>query len=409
MVQIERIVITGLGAVTPLGIGVIPFWNRLISGETGVCESAEFIETGLPITIAALVPDFNPCEYMPRDLLRNSVPFSQYAFVAAKEAIKQSNIDTLHEGPHIGITMGTALSGSAFVADNQKNIDDNQLKHVSARFVPQIIGNTAAALIAIDQKITGPCYTVTTACSSGNDALGLAFMLLQNSKADVMIAVGADSAFNPLVVSSLARARALTPNPDPTTASRPFDIERDGFVIGEGAGAMILETESHALARHANILGTVLAVTNNTDGYNVVAPEPNGLGAIACMKDALKQANLDPKDIGYINAHGTSTRLGDAAECRAIEEVFQPNIPYISSTKGATGHMMGAGGIVEAIVCLLAIQNGILPLNTGCKNLDPQCCNNIITGSSISVDINYAMSNSLGFGGQNASVIIGSY
>ncbi len=409
MTEREKIVITGLGAVTPIGIGVSTFWEHLLAGKSGIRTLDRLVDAGLPATVAAEVSDFQPDAYMPKKLARNSARFAQFAYVAAEEALLQSGLDLAKEHRRIGITMGTALSGVSVTADTQAHMTETGKIKVSPRFVPQILGNIAASQIAIEKDLQGPCYTVSTACSSGADALDLACMLLHSSEADVVLAVGADSAQTPIVLSSLSMAKALSPNPDPLTACRPFDEQRDGFVMGEGGGAMVLELESHALKRGANILGVFAGVANNTDAYHVVTPAPDGRGEIACMERALQNANLTPSDIGYVNAHGTSTAVGDPIECESIHKIFGDSMPFVSSTKGATGHMMGAGGIIEAIICLLSVRESVLPFTVGCRHPDASCSAPIITGKPRQCSISYAMSNSFGFGGQNASLIIGAY
>lgn len=405
----KKIVITGMGAVTPLGIGVDSFWKSLIEGKSGIDTIKSFDPSELAVQIAGEVKDFNPSEYMPKDLIRKTDPFMQYAYTAAEEAINQSGITI--EPERTGIVMGTAMSGISTIAFTQDALSGASHKKVGPRFVPKILGNIAAANIAIDYNIQGPQLTVSTACSSGGDAINTAAMCMQAGKADIMLAIGAESVLCPLVIYSLANAKALSRrNDSPATASRPFDISRDGFVIGEGGGALVLETEEHALARGAKIYGTVMGCGNTGDAHHVTAPHPEGRGAIACIKLALNEAGLNPEDIGYINAHGTATNKGDAVETSAIKKVFGDNLPYVSSTKGATGHMMGAGGITEVISCVKAIETGIIPPTINLNEVDPECEGiDFVANKAKKADISYAMSNAFGFGGQNSSVIVGKY
>jgi 3-oxoacyl-[acyl-carrier-protein] synthase II len=406
----KKIVITGMGAITPIGIGVKEYWKNLIAGKCGIRKITRFSTEELPVKVAAQVEDFVAEEHMPKRLAKDAALFSQFAYGAAEEALTQSGLDCQAESRRIGITMGTAMSGVVSTAETQEQITATGKTKVSPRFVPKILGNIAAAQIAIEKGLNGPCYTVTTACSSGADAIKLANMVLQAGEADAVVAVGGESILCPLVTSSLSMARALSRNEDPETACRPFDAQRDGFVMGEGGGALVLETEEHALARGAQIYGVLLAATNNTDGYHVTSPAPDGHGAIGCMEDALAQAGLKPEDIGYINAHGTSTPMGDVIELSAIRSVFGENGPAVSSTKGATGHMMGAGGITEVIACLMACREGILPHTLGVKELDPSCAGvDVIVGAPRKAAIKAAMSNAFGFGGQNSSVIVAAY
>ena len=405
----KRIVITGMGAVTPVGIGVDNYWNNLIAGVSGIDTIKTFDSSELAVQIAGEIKDFNPSDYLEKDLIRKTDPFMQYAYIAAEEALKQSGLEVDPE--RTGIVMGTAMSGVATTAFTQEALSGASHKKVGPRFIPKILGNIAAANIAIDYNIQGPSFTVSTACSSGGDAINTAIMCMQTGKADVMLAVGAESVLCPLVIYSLANAKALSRrNDDPKTASRPFDVTRDGFVIGEGGGALVLETEEHALARGAKIYGVIEGCGNTCDAHHVTAPHPEGRGAIACMKQALAEAGLTPDDIGYINAHGTATNKGDTVETGAIKSVFTGKLPFVSSTKGATGHMMGAGGITEAIACIKAIETGTLPPTINLHEVDPECDGiDFVPNTAKEAKIDHAMSNAFGFGGQNSSIIVGRY
>lgn len=405
----EKIAVTGMGAVTPVGIGVDTYWKNITSGVSGIDTIKSFDTSDLAVQIAGEIKNFVPSDYLPKDLIRKTDPFMQYAYIAAEEAIKQSNIDIVPE--RTGITMGTAMSGIATTAFTQDALSGASHKKVGPRFIPKILGNIAAANISINYNIQGPSFTISTACSSGGDAINMACMCIQSGKADVMIAVGAESVLCPLVIYSLANAKALSRRNDtPKTASRPFDITRDGFVIGEGGGALVIETEAHALARGAKIYAEIKSCGNTSDAYHVTAPHPEGRGAIACMKQALSDAKLSPSDIGYINAHGTATNKGDAVEIEAIKNIFTDKLPFVSSTKGATGHMMGAGGITETIACIKTIETGIIPPTINLNEVDPECSGvDLVANTAKKAEINYAMSNAFGFGGQNSSVIVGKY
>ncbi len=404
----KRIVITGMGAVTPVGVGVEDYWANIIAGKSGIDTIKSFDASELPVRFAGEIKDFNAAERLSKDLARKTDPFMQYAYVAAEEAVKQSAIEI--EPERTGIVMGTAMAGVTATAFTQDALTASG-KKVGPRFIPKILGNIAAANIAIDYNIQGPCFTVSTACSSGGDAVNIACMYMQAGKADVMLAVGAESALCPLVIQSLANAKALSRrNDDPSAASRPFDISRDGFVIGEGGGALVLETEEHAIARGAKILGVVMGCGNTCDAHHVTAPHPDGRGAVACIRQALAEAGLKPGDIGYVNAHGTATSKGDLVETAAIREVFGDSLPCVSSTKGATGHMMGAGGITETIACVKAIETGVVPPTINLHEIDPECAGiDLVPNTAKEVEIDYAMSNAFGFGGQNSSVIVGRY
>lgn len=405
----NRIVITGMGAVTPIGIGVESFWNNLIAGACGIGPIQQFDPANFPVKLAAEVRDFHPEDHLPKALVRETSPFMQFGFAAAEEALRQSGLDLTAEPDRIGITLGTAMAGITHIAETQREADLSGKLRVSPRFVPKFLGNIAAAQVAIHHGLRGPCFTVQTACSSGGDAINLACMLLRAGEADAIIAMGAESTICPVNMAGLASARALSRSEDPETASCPFDARRNGFVMGEGGGALILETEAHAQRRGAVILGVVLGTSNNTDGHHVTAPDPNGIGAVACMEHAMAKAGLSPSDIGYINAHGTSTPMGDSIEVSAIQKVFGSHIPPVSSTKGATGHMMGAGGVTEVITCVKAVETGILPPTIHYTTPDPACDLDVIANKARRVRIQYAVSNAFGFGGQNSSVLVGAY
>ena len=403
----KRIVITGMGAVTPVGIGVEEYWKNITEGRSGIDTIKTFDPSELAVQIAGEIKNFNPSDYLAKDLIRKTDPFMQYAYIAAEEAIKQSGITI--EPERTGIIMGTAMSGVATTAFTQDALSGASHKKVGPRFIPKILGNIAAANIAIDYNIQGPSFTVSTACSSGGDAINTACMCMQAGKADIMLAVGAESVLCPLVIYSLANAKALSRrNDDP--ASRPFEITRDGFVIGEGGGALVLETEEHALARGARIYGVIAGCGNTCDAHHVTAPHPEGRGAIACMKQSLAEAGIEPSQIGYINAHGTATNKGDSVETNAIKTVFGETLPFVSSTKGATGHMMGAGGITETIACVMAIETGVIPPTINLHEVDPECAGiDFVPNTAKQARIDYAMSNAFGFGGQNSSIIVGRY
>lgn len=406
----KTLVITGMGAVTPIGIGVASYWEALVSGHCGIGRITRFDASELPVQIAAELKGFDPADHMPKTLARTMDPFMQFAFVAAQEALADSGLSIEPEAERIGIVMGTAMDGVTTVAQTQAAFDAGH--RVGPRFVPMTIGNIAAAQIAIARGIRGPSLTLNTACSAGGDAIMTAAMLLRAGEADAVLAVGGESILCPIVVSGLSQAKALSRrNDDPETACRPFDAERDGFVIGEGGGALLIETEEHALARGAKIHAVLAGYANTSDAHHVTAPCPDGAGAARCMQLALKKAGMQPSDIGYINAHGTSTPLGDKAETLAVKAVFggRETAPPISSTKSATGHLMGAGGLTEAIACIKAIQTGMLPPTLHLTTPDPDCDLDYVPNAARPAKISAAMSNSLGFGGQNSSIIVSQY
>ena len=408
----EKIVVTGMGAVTPVGIGVDSFWNNLNRGICGIDRISSFDASDLAVQIAAEVRDFKPEEYLPGKLIRETDAFTQYAFAAAKEALYEAGLVEMESGSakmnlvpdRCGIVMGTAMAGIDTIAATQEILTNAVHKNVGPRFVPRILGNIAAAQIAIEYGITGPSYTLSTACASGGDAIGTSAMLLLAGEADVCLAVGADSTLCPLVIYSLANAQALSrENSKPAKACRPFDRGAKGFVMGEGGGAMVLETESHAKARGARIYAELAGWANNNDAWHVTKPLDEGLKAAECMKKALVKSGLSPDEIGYINAHGTGTLKGDEAEAKAMESVFSGKGPAISSTKAATGHMMGGGGITEAIVCIKAIETGTLPPTLNLE--EPISGLDFIAETRTGVKVDAAMSNAFGFGGQNSTII----
>lgn len=404
MTQI-KLVITGMGAVTPVGLGVDAYWSGLTHGVCGIGPITRFDASSLPIQIAAELRDFHAENYMPRQLARTMDPFMQYAFIAADEALRGSALSIEREADRIGLVMGTAMAGVTTVAGTQAAFDAG--KRVGPRFVPMAIGNIAAAQIAIAHGLHGPSLTVGTACSAGGDAILTAALLLQAGEADAVLAVGGESILCPVVVSGLAQAGALSRrNDDPEHACRPFDAMRDGFVIGEGGGALLIETLEHAQARGAQIYAELAGWANTNDAHHVTAPDPTGAGAAACMRRALERAALPPSAIGYINAHGTSTPLGDRAETLAVKAVFGDDAPPISSTKSMTGHLMGAGGLTEVIACVQALREGILPPTLHLDTPDPACDLDYVPNAARKAAIAAAMSNSLGFGGQNSSIIV---
>lgn len=417
-----------MGAVTPIGSGVEEYWNNLIAGACGIDKIRQFDATDLAVRIAAEVHSFDLQKYMPKKMIHETDAFTQYAYVAAAEALamagkkdgersgenarmsddpdRSAGIGLPADPDHMGIVMGTAMAGVATTAATQEILTNAVHKNVGPRFVPRILGNIAAAQIAIAHGITGHSVTLSTACASGGDAVSAAAMLLQADEADAVLAVGAESILCPLVIYSLANAHTLSRmNDDPQHSCRPFDAHRSGFVIGEGGGALVLETEENALARGATIYAELAGWANNNEAYHVIKPNPDGISSIKCMRKALLRAGLSPQDVDYINAHGTGTKLGDEAELNALGQLFEGSA--ISSTKGATGHMMGAGGITEAIACIQAIREGIVPPTLNLEDCDSDL--DFVRGESRKMTVDTAMTNAFGFGGQNSSLIFRRY
>ena len=396
----RSIVITGTGAVTPLGTGTKAYWEGLVSGLCGIGEIRSFDASDLPIRRAGEVRDFDPRDFMPKPLALDTAPFARYAIAAAAMAVEESGLNT--DSQRVGIVMGTALHGMEYLL-RARQLQEETGRGDDPKLMTKYMGNMAAAQFAIRRGIRGPSLTVGTACSSGGDAVALGAMLLRSGMADAAVVMAGEGAICPTVIRSLHKTRALSPLGE----SRPFSADRSGFVLGEGGGALVLETEAHAEKRNARPLARLLGWGNNTDAYHPVTPRPDGTQAAACMRLALEEAGLSPSDIGYINAHGTATPKGDAAEAAAIHAVFGDKIPPVSSTKGATGHLMGAGGITELIACVKALETGLLPPNLGFTAADEECPLPLVTETGREAGIRAAMSNAFGFGGQNSSLIVG--
>ena len=394
------IVITGMGVVTPAGIGVEEFWKNISSGKCGIAEIKSIDTENLPIKRAGEVKDFNAKDFLPTRLVMDMEPFMQYAYIAAEEAAAQSGLELASN--RVAVVMASALSGINIISKSEKDYIEKQ-RAASPKFLTKAMGNMAASKFAIEKGIKGPSLTVTTACSSGGDAVYIASMLMKSGACNAAVVMGGEASICTTMVQSLYKTGALSPDGE----SRPFDKNRNGFVPGEGGGAIILENKEFAEKRGAKIIAKLLGCANNNDAFNAVQPEPEGEGAGECMELALKAAGIEAKDVDYINAHGTATPIGDMAEANAIHHAFGDLKPAVSSTKGATGHMMGAGGIIELIACIKAVETGIVPPNTGCTEVDEALGLNIITQPGYKAEINIALSNAMGFGGQNSCVIVG--
>lgn len=395
-----RICITGMGAVTPLGTGIEAFWDALTGGKCGISDIEGMDGEILPVKRAGQIKDFDPRAHLSVKLAQDLEPYAQYAYVAAEEAVCMSGLDT--ESDRVGIVMGSALSGINIIGEtNVKYKSDG--RQAGPKYLTKAMGNIAAAQFSINHGIKGPDMTVSTACSSGGDAVTMAAMMIRAGMADAMVVMAGEAATSPTLIQSLAKTGALSK----TGESRPFDINRNGFVLGEGGGAVVLESVEHAMARGARMIAELLGCANNTDAFNPVSPDPDGEGAAACITLALKDAGIDADSVDYINAHGTATAIGDIAEAGAINRVFGGRPVAVSSTKGATGHMMGAGGIVELIACIKAIETGTVPVSMGFETPDPKCPLNIVTKGNEKMNVNIALSDALGFGGQNSCLIVG--
>ncbi len=397
----KNIVITGMGAVTPIGIGVETYWNNLTAGACGIGEISRFDATALPVQRAGEIRDFQPRDFLPTRLVQDLDRFMLFAYIAAEEAVRQSGLDT--HSARVGVVMGTALSGMDYIGETHTQGASGG-RGAGPKFLLRAMGNMAAAQFAIQHGIQGPSMTVQTACSSGGDAITLAAMLLRAGAADAMLVMAGEAGICPMLIQSLVRAGALSKAGE----SLPFDVRRSGFVMGEGGGALVLERAETAAARGAAPLAALLGCANNTDAYNPVSPHPEGLGVAECIRLALADAQVAPEQVGYVNAHGTATPLGDIAETAALHRVFGADTRVaVSSTKGATGHMMGAGGVTEVIACVQALRTGQLPPNTGLTEQDARCALNLVTPETTRARVDIAISDAMGFGGQNSCIVVG--
>lgn len=396
----KKIYITGMGAVTPVGIGVKDYWNSLVEGKCGI-DVIQGIDTSeLIVKKAGQVKNFNPRDFLSMKLVQDLEPYMQYAYVSAMEAVEQSGLDVA--GDRVGIVMGSALNGICVIGDTNTQLALNG-KQAGPKFLTKAMGNIAAAQFSINYKIQGPSLTVSTACSSGGDAVKIASLLIRSGAADAMIVMAGEAAICPPLIQSLTKTGALSK----TGESKPFDIKRNGFVLGEGGGAIVLESEESLKKRGGKAIAELLGVANNTDAFNPVSPDPTGKGAADCMRIALEEAHIKAEDVDYLNAHGTATKMGDIAEANAMKQVFGDHRVKVSSTKGITGHMMGAGGITELIACIKIIETGIIPANVGFETPDPDVDINVSGECLYNQDVKIAMSNALGFGGQNSCIIVG--
>lgn len=406
----SRVVITGMGAVTPLGLNVAEFWAGLLAGRSGVGLITRFDTAQFEPKIAAEVKGFAPADFMDRKEARRMDRYTQFAVAAAKMAVADSGLDFAAEDPEqCGVYFGSGIGGMETFSEEFQVLFTKGPRRVSPFMVPMMIANMAAGSIAIQFKLQGPNMTTVTACSSANNAIGEACHAIRAGRADVMIAGGAEASIVPIAVAGFANMQALsTRNDEPEKASRPFDKGRDGFVMGEGGGVVILESLEHATARGARIYAEVIGYGCAADAYHMVQPPENGDGGARAMVRALKDARIEPSAVGYVNAHGTSTPQGDIAETRAIKKVFGEHAYKlaVSSTKSMHGHLLGAAGAVELIATVLAITEGILPPTINQEVPDPECDLDYVPNKAREARVDVGLSNSFGFGGQNASVIV---
>jgi 3-oxoacyl-[acyl-carrier-protein] synthase II len=409
----RRVVVTGVGLVTPLGIGIDNVWRSILSGESGISRITRFDASNLETKIAGEVKNFKPEEYInPKDLKRMDL-FIQYALAATQIAIEDSGIDIKKEIPErVGVVVGTGLGGLPTLEHYHKVLLEKGPSRISPFFIPMLIANEAPCHISMKYGCKGPNLCVVTACATGAHSIGEAFRIIQYGDADIMIAGGTEANLTPLTIAGFNAMKALsTRNEFPERASRPFDRERDGFVVAEGAGVLILEELGHAKKRGAKIYAEIVGYGYNSDAYHITAPCPDGEGFIKCMEMAIKDAKINPEDVDYINAHGTSTELNDKVETLAIKKVFGDyayKVP-VSSTKSMIGHLLGAAGAVEAIFTILSIRDNICPPTINYENPDPECDLDYVPNVAREKKIQIAMSNSFGFGGTNSVLIFRRY
>ncbi len=407
----RRVVVTGLGAVTPIGTGVDKFWNNLVKGVSGIDRIKSFDpdEFGLSVKIAGEVKNFDPMNFLDKKEASRLSLFVHYAVAAAEEAIKDSGIKSAGYDPlRVGVIIGTGIGGLRDIEREHSVITTKGARRVSPFFIPYGISNMGAGYVAIRHGFKGPNYCVVSACATGNHSIGDAFRMIQAGDIDAAIAGGTEAAVTPLGVAGFAVMRALsTRNDEPQKASRPFDRDRDGFVMGEGAGILVLEEYERAKARGAKIYAELVGYGATDDAYHITAPHECGEGAYECMRLALEDAGLNPNEIDYINAHGTSTPLNDKIETLAIKQLFKDHAYKlkVSSNKSMIGHLLGAAGAVEAVASVKTVETGIIPPTINLVNPDPECDLDYVPNEAVQMDVRAVLSNSFGFGGTNACLV----
>lgn len=409
----KRVCITGIGAITPIGNNVSEFWSAIKEGKCGVDRVTAFDTENYKCKIGAEVKDFNPEDYIDKKEARKMDRYTQFGVVAATEAFEMSGLNMEDEDPwRVGVITGSGIGGMETLENQSQMLFERGPGRVSPFFVPMMISNILAAQVAIKYGLRGANENVVAACASGTNAIGNAYNIIKRGECDAILAGGAEAAITPLSFAGFCSMKAMsTNNDDPKSASRPFDLERDGFVMGEGAGFLMLEEYEHAKKRGANIICEVVGYGITNDAYHITSPIPGGEGGAKAMELAIKSAGIEPCDIDYINAHGTSTKYNDSFETQAIKSVFGDSAKdvMVSSTKSMTGHLLGAAGGIEAIVCAMALKEGFVPATINYKTPDPECDLDIVPNEGRLKDIEYAMSNSLGFGGHNSCLVFKKY
>ncbi|MFI3176048.1 MAG: beta-ketoacyl-ACP synthase II [Eubacteriales bacterium] len=404
----RRVVITGMGAVTPLGNTVEDFWREVQLGTCGIDEITSYDTSEQRVKLAAQVKNLDFTEYIDKSELRKMDTFTKFAVIAAKEAVNDSGITLDDSNRHqCGVMISSGIGGLDTIAKEHERGSKRGFDKVSPFFIPMAIGNIAAGTVAIQHNITGICNCVVTACAGGTNAIGDAFRYIRDGYAQMMVCGGSEASITPFGIGGFTALHALSESTDKNRASIPFDANRNGFVMGEGAGILFLEEYEQAIARGASIYAEVVGYGVSCDAHHITAPDPTGAGACKSMLNALADASIQPTDIGYINAHGTSTPLNDKGETLAVKEAFGDHAKelLISSTKSMTGHLLGASGAIEAIIMTKALQDSYIPATINYQIPDPDCDLNIVPNTGVSREISYALSNSLGFGGHNATLI----
>ena len=408
----RRVVVTGMGAITPLGLNVEEFWNGLKEGRHGFSKIQSFDASEYKAHIAAHVKGFQGKDYMDAKAARRMELFCQYAVAAAKEAIEQSGFSLEDEDPYmVGCSIGSGIGSLQTVEREHKRLLEKGPNRVNPLMVPLMISNMAAGNVSIQFGLKGKSLNVVTACATGSHCIGEAYRTIQFGDADIMVAGGTESCITPVGVSGFAALTALSGSDDPDRCSIPFDKERDGFVMGEGAGVVVLEELEHAKKRGAKILGELVGYGATSDAYHITSPAEDGAGAARAMENAIREAGVSPEDITYINAHGTSTHHNDLFETRAIKKLFGDHAydMKVNSTKSMIGHLLGAAGAVEFIACIKEMEHNFIHETAGYQTADEECDLNYVTKGGVEEEISYALSNSLGFGGHNASLLIKKY
>ena len=404
----RRVVVTGLGAITPIGNNVEDFWNGIKEGKCGIDTITAFDVSNFKVKLAAEVKNYNPEEFLDKRASRRLDKFAQFAIIAAREAMKDSGINKENtDMERVGVFIGSGMGGLDTIEKENKVCFEKGYDRISPMYIPMVISNMAAGNVAIDLGLRGESFSIATACASATHSIGEAYRAIKHGYQDVIFTGGTEASITPTGIAGFTNIKALSQAEDKTRASIPFDKERSGFVMGEGAGVIVLEELEHAKKRGAKIYAELVGYGASSDAYHITSPAPDGEGGARAMKNAISDAHIEAKDIDYINAHGTSTHLNDACETQAIKTALgeKSKTVMVSSTKGHTGHLLGAAGAVEAIACIKAIEDEFVPATINYKVPDEECDLDIVPNKGRKQKINFAMSNSLGFGGHNSSII----